>query len=560
MAEKGVVEVILKARDLTGRALTRFRRRWRALRRVIRNVTRTVIAGTAAMAGMTLALTRLSQQGDKILAVKAAFARITRDEAAALDRLRQAAAGTIDDFKLMSLANQAMTLGAAQNVEQFAEMVEISRALGRAQGVDALHALESFTIGLARQSPRILDNIGLQIKLGDTTTFAARALDLAREKAAELTGGIEAGATAGAKFATTMSNLKNRISEVVAQSPLMTEFFERVSGVIDDLIEIVGSDRDLIKRGFAELGTIAGNSFTLAVRTAIEGARDFFKSMWDVLWPEEFRVPEDKSPFAGRSGLAGEGSVLDRALDESAEQARENIRVAEEILGEIADEARRRREERAASMPGGAAGAPSRAPFTMPEIGRDLPTFGSAREFRRQRNLAAGERVGLGTSLPTLEPIHTEGAAKDTELAEAEQEMEDFRQTAVAAFGGAAAAAIRGTDRIAESVIAMITDIARSIPGVGGFGGALIGAVGGIFGALVSRNRRRDPVPVRLQDVDRRAAEALRDRDRGPERVTVIIKDAQGRTVEFFERELIDRQSRDEIERHSPRTGTPIGI
>lgn len=535
MAKKGVVEVIIEAKDLTGRALASFRRRWQAATRVVRDMTRAVVAGTVAFVGMVAALQKLGVEGDKVIAVKQAFARITGDETAALNKLRQAARGTIDDFRLMALANQAITLGAAENVEQFAEMVEISRALGRAQGVDALSALESFTIGMARQSPRILDNIGLQIKLGDTTTFAARAMEQARQKAAELTGGLEQGAVGASQFSTALVNLKNRLSEVVAESPLVAEFFDGLTGIVSDIIDLFAGDTELLIDGMKTVGRMAGDAFSIGVNEGIEAFID------------------KGNPF---------GRWVASFFGGNADVARGNLAANREALASIARASQAGAQARSVSARGPATtGAPvAVSGGGIVDIGRALPSgMGMGDEwtqFRRQRNLAAGARAGLGDGLPSLEPMFGDGG----EIADAAEGIEDFGATAIAAFGSAAQAGIRGSEQIAQSVISMFTDIARSIPDVGGIGGALIGAVGGIFGAIAGRGRR-DPVPVSVRDIDDAAAAKLRDQRSGPERVEVTVLGQDGRSLEYYQKGMYDREQRDEIVRHGARVGgTPVGV
>jgi hypothetical protein len=92
----------------------------------------------------------------------------------------------------------------------------------------------------------------------------------------------------------------------------------------------------------------------------------------------------------------------------------------------------------------------------------------------------------------------------------------------------------------------MITQIAQSIPGVGGFAGALIGAAGGVFGALFSS---RDPVRVNVADFESRAHEKLRDARAGPDRVVTIIE-LGGQEIGRVERELALRTARDEVVRY----------
>ena len=62
MAKK-TVEVKITAKDLTASVVAGFQRRWRAMERVIRTVTRSVLALTAAGAAAVLGLTKLAERG-----------------------------------------------------------------------------------------------------------------------------------------------------------------------------------------------------------------------------------------------------------------------------------------------------------------------------------------------------------------------------------------------------------------------------------------------------------------------------------------------------------------
>ncbi len=524
MANK-VVEVIIRAKDLTGTVVSRFQRRWRAMERTIRTVTRSVVAFTAATAAAVVGLTKLGERGDEVNAVKAAFARITDDETAALKRLRQASAGTIADFKLMSLANQAITLGAADTVEQFAEMVEVSRALGRAQGVDALSALESLTIGLARQSPRILDNIGLQIKLGDTTTFAARAMEQARQKAAELTGGMQSGTSWGGRFRASMSNLADTLSTFVAESEGINSFFSGLSDVATGVADAIATQNwEVLGEVFRTIGKMMGDKLIQGINLAIKAAIPNVGGGILSGLAQATGIPID--------AIIGMRERLASSFQTSADTMGLNFESDLDTLRGLLDQLRVERE----SQGGGSSRRTSRSSGIPSVSRRTMP------------------RIPLG-SPGLIGPVQMPPVPDVTsDVPEAARDFSYAGQVAVASFSSMATAAIRGSDQVASSVIGMITAIGQSLPGVGGIFSAVIGGVGGIIGALASGGRDR-AVPVRLAEVDDSAAKALANSGE-PLRVTTIIEQG-GVEIERIERDLIDRQNRDETVRFS--RGTAVG-
>lgn len=560
-----VLEILIKARDTTVTAFGRLRRNLRAVERAFLSVTRHVAAFTAALGATVLGLTKLAEHGDKVSAVGDAFTRIVGDQTAALRRLRQAAAGTISDFQLMSLANQAMTLGAARSVEQFAEMVRIARILGRAQGKDALFALESFTIGLARQSPKILDNIGLQVQLGDTTTFTARVMQQARQMADELADSMGEGTAAGARFSTMMVNIKDRLAVVAAESPLVTRFFDEMTSFVSDLIDILSGDAELLAEAFKSLGRIAANAFSAAFLEAVGGAggavRGLLRSLEERIGAAMGLSPAEIDARRRAADAAAAGMFPDQGRPSA--QALGNIRAELDALRSIAAAARAQAAARGAGAPAGPSGfAPP-----PPELG-DLPFLSPAAAMlgtegsreaaaRRQANLRRA-RMGPFTSVPFAPPVTAlttpftgetdpglQGSKK--ELEEAAEAMRGAQQVAAAAMFGTAQAVILGSDNIAQAVTSMITQILQAIPSVGGgLLGTVIGGVGGLIGAAFSR--RRDPVPVRMADIDDRAAAKLRDASREPIHITSIIETG-GHEIARIERELYDRAQRDETVR-----------
>lgn len=130
---------------------------------------------------------------------------------------------------------------------------------------------------------------------------------------------------------------------------------------------------------------------------------------------------------------------------------------------------------------------------------------------------------GGGVQLPLairdgLDLTMVEEATANLELAE--KQVSRLAQTTISAFGAMAQAAIRGSDMMATSFINGITQIVRSIPGVGGFFGSIVGAVGGIASAIFGGGSNR-PQPVTIENRD--PIEVEDQSDRGPEEVIVQI-------------------------------------
>lgn len=85
----------------------------------------------------------------------------TEDYQEALGRLDKAAAGTVSRIGILKSANLALSLGVAQDSKQIETLIEGSRLLGRQLGLDPEKAFDRLTVGLARGSLKVLDDLGL---------------------------------------------------------------------------------------------------------------------------------------------------------------------------------------------------------------------------------------------------------------------------------------------------------------------------------------------------------------------------------------------------------------
>ncbi len=185
---------------------------------------------------------------------------------AMIDAAKKAAQGTISEYELILNANRAIQFEVAKTPEAFAKLIELSTALGRAQGIADTQALEFLTTGLARESRLILDNLGLIIDLesatkryADTIGKSADQLTTAERKQALLEEAFRQGATAieanrdAADSAATQferldansQNLRDLLGELIAQGSAayiasLADALEHASNVLDGRAELPG--------------------------------------------------------------------------------------------------------------------------------------------------------------------------------------------------------------------------------------------------------------------------------------------------------------------------------
>jgi len=82
----------------------------------------------------------------------------------------------------MAVASRALSFGIVENADDMAELTEIAITLGRAQGLSATQATSDLTTALARQSPMILDNLGITLKLTEAYAIYADELGVTTEE------------------------------------------------------------------------------------------------------------------------------------------------------------------------------------------------------------------------------------------------------------------------------------------------------------------------------------------------------------------------------------------
>jgi hypothetical protein len=186
---------------------------------------------------ITIAAIGLVKRANEVEAISGAFSTLAASVGALssslLEKLRRATRGTVSDLELMRSTNNAILLGVVRTEDQFAELAEAARRLGRAVGRDTLNALNDLSLGIGRQSRLILDNLGIIVRvdaaqeqyarsLGKTvgqltetekrTAFLAATTEGIRRKLANLGPDIETNADAWGRLGAAISNTISTIA------------------------------------------------------------------------------------------------------------------------------------------------------------------------------------------------------------------------------------------------------------------------------------------------------------------------------------------------------------
>jgi len=174
-----------------------------------------------------------------------------------INAIKDASQGTIPQVEALAIANRALSFGVVETADEMADLTQIAIALGRAQGLDAAVAVSDLTTALSRQSPMILDNLGITIKAGDANKAYAATIGkstdelTAEERAiAFRTAALEKGRAVVTAMGGVQDDMAASGERVKAQMADMTlTIGQALIPVMQTALDIIGP---LIK-GFTEL-------------------------------------------------------------------------------------------------------------------------------------------------------------------------------------------------------------------------------------------------------------------------------------------------------------------
>lgn len=145
--------------------------------------------GTALTAGVTLPLVAVAgksvstaMQVQRLESSLAGLAGGADRASEYITAVQNASAGTIPKLVAMQVSARAMTLGVADSADKMERLTRVAITLGRAQGLTAQRAVEDLTVALGRQSPMILDNLGITMKLSEAYARYAERLGVTEKE------------------------------------------------------------------------------------------------------------------------------------------------------------------------------------------------------------------------------------------------------------------------------------------------------------------------------------------------------------------------------------------
>lgn len=171
-----------------------------------------VTQGISALSGF------LSESGEiakEVQGIELAFNRLNKP--GLLDNLRTATKGTVSDLQLMKQAVNANNFQIP--LERLGSLFSFARQRARDTGESVDYLVNSITTGIARRSPLILDNLGINIKrvreeFQKTGDFAQAAFNIIDEEAAKAGESIDLFADKTDRLAARQANLQSAVGKV----------------------------------------------------------------------------------------------------------------------------------------------------------------------------------------------------------------------------------------------------------------------------------------------------------------------------------------------------------
>jgi hypothetical protein len=236
----------------------------------------------AAIGAASFGLFKALEQGEKVKGVTTSFEKLTAaigGANATLERLQRAAGGGVDNMTLMLATNKLMIADLGLTRERIASLVSGALALSRVMGTDAKTAVTDLAEGVQKQSPLILDNLGITVRMegalkkyAEANGIATSAIDehtrklvfletfeeTATEAKRKLGAGIDAVATPTARLATLWSNLTDKFVVMLANEPGIFEGLQAIAGAAAGLMSALTPLVKVVAEFVALLAKIPG--------------------------------------------------------------------------------------------------------------------------------------------------------------------------------------------------------------------------------------------------------------------------------------------------------------
>ena len=257
--------------------------------------------GNIASQGLSMMVNKLKENVDEAVqlaqsaeGVRAAFERINRP--GLLEELQRATHGTVDDLVLMQNAVKFKDFNLP--VEQLGMYLSYAQQKAKDTGQSIDYLVDSIVLGLGRQSPRILDNLGLSAKqISDEAKksgdFFGAVAKIIKGQMAESGEYMETSMDRAARAAATLKNKQMEIGrELVPLKEKMDELYTNAQLSVLNIVKYLTRHGDTVKKITTLVVTftaayyglvLAVKAYTIAqnlATTAGKGFKEMMKANW----------------------------------------------------------------------------------------------------------------------------------------------------------------------------------------------------------------------------------------------------------------------------------------
>lgn len=231
------------------------------------------LAAVAAVTALVGAFFQLGQRGAELVPLAQSFDNLTASvglsSQALLIDLRKAANGTVSDFDLIKRANLALVGSTGQFGEEFGkklpQVLAAARAAAKATGQDVDFLFQSLVAGIKRASPRLIDNTGIVLRLGEANqalaTKLGKSVDQLTEQEKQIAV-LNATVEAGNQLQASLGDQQESNAEKIARSnATITNTLDALAVAVQPAYGVVLDSTQKVLDIFQQLGAAVGPIF-----------------------------------------------------------------------------------------------------------------------------------------------------------------------------------------------------------------------------------------------------------------------------------------------------------
>jgi len=216
-----------------------------------KNVKKATDAMQAAMASVFIKTgTDAIKRTEKLDAAFAVLKARSSDVANQLENIGDATFGLANKYDLLNSTNEALNLGIDLSNGRLTEMVKLTNKLAQSTGIDANNALQSLTLGVAKNSAQRLDELGIVLDLNEVYQEYA-------DRIGETVDSLSKQQQQNALMEASLDALKEKTKDTTDE---MIKQYTRGTAAIKRFETAVTTSTGFIARGFVKVGDSIGET------------------------------------------------------------------------------------------------------------------------------------------------------------------------------------------------------------------------------------------------------------------------------------------------------------